>query len=348
MPKVSVIIPAYNVERYIAQAIASVLAQSWTDFELLVIDDGGADASAAIARATPDARVRVISQPNRGLAGARNTGIRAAQGQYLAFLDADDLWAPSKLAQHVAHLDADPDVGVSYSASAFINDAGQPLHYGQHPKLSGVSARDVLLRNPVGNGSAPVIRRSALQAISFAAPSGPAGERWYFDERFRQSEDIECWMRIALCTPWQFAGLGQALTLYRVNAGGLSAQLERQLASWEAMVSKLSLIAPAFMAEHAPAARGYQLRYLARRAVRLGDARGALRLLGRGLASHPRMLWEEPGRTLSTLAAAALRGALPERWWQPLEALGMQWAERLKTRHAPAVWPGATGKACPP
>jgi glycosyltransferase involved in cell wall biosynthesis len=348
MPKVSVILPAYNVERYIAQSIASVLAQSWEDLELLVIDDGGHDRSADIARTTPDARVRVISQHNRGLAGARNTGIRAAQGEYLAFLDADDMWLPNKLALHVAHLDARPDVGLSYSASAFMDDAGAPLHYAQHPKLDDVSARDVLLRNPVGNGSAPVIRRAALDAIAFRAPSGPADELWYFDESFRQSEDIECWMRIVLCTPWRLAGLAPALTLYRVNAGGLSAHLERQLASWEHMVIKMSAIAPEFMAAHAPAARGYQLRYLARRAVRLGDGRQALRLLRLGLNAHPEMLCEEPARTLSTLAAALLRIALPDRLWQPLESSGMHLAEWLRQRRQ-ADWPApSSSKPCQP
>ena len=87
MPKVSVIMPVYNVEKYIAETISSVLAQTFTDFELLVIDDESKDRSIEICESFTDQRIKIIHQKNRGLAGARNTGIRHAQGEYLAFLD---------------------------------------------------------------------------------------------------------------------------------------------------------------------------------------------------------------------------------------------------------------------
>ena len=335
-PTVSVVIPAYNVERFIAGAIRCVLDQTYTDFELIVVDDGGSDGSAAIAQSFDDPRLRLIRQRNRGLAGARNAGIRAARGRFIAFLDADDLWHPLKLACHVAHLRARPEVGVSYSASAFIDDAGRPMHLLQSPKLHQVTAADVFLRNPVGNGSAPVIRAETLAAIAFDAPTGTPGERWYFDERFRQSEDIECWVRMALTTRWRFEGLADALTLYRVNAGGLSAQLDRQLASWERMVLSAAAHDRQFVQRWAGAARGYQLRYLARRAVRLGDARRALQLLWAGLRSHPSMLVEEPARTLLTAAAALVRTALTARGYSVVEALGMRAAACLQRGRAAA------------
>ena len=124
-------------------------------------------------------------------------------------------------------------------------------------------------RNPIGNGSAPVLRRAVFDAIAFR-PASEEDREWYFDETFRQSEDIECWLRIALSTAWRFEGLGQPLTRYRVNAGGLSAALDKQHATWEAAVVKARAINPGFVAQHEHAARAYQLRYLARRALSMG------------------------------------------------------------------------------
>jgi len=112
-PLVSVVIPAFNAVRFLTGSIPSVLAQTWTDFELIVVDDGSTDATAACVQAFDDPRIRLVSQTNRGLAGARNGGIREARGTYIAFLDADDLWHPEKLARHVAHLQSQPGVGVS-------------------------------------------------------------------------------------------------------------------------------------------------------------------------------------------------------------------------------------------
>ena len=307
MPKVSIVVPAFNAARTLPGTLASLLGQSYTDLEVIVVDDGSEDGTAAQVRALSDPRLRLLVQENRGLSGARNSGIRAARGAYIGFCDADDLWRADKLAAHVRHLDETPAIGLSYSGSALIDAAGRPLGLSQRPRLGAVRPDHVFLRNPVGNGSAAVIRRAALAAIAWRPASGPARD-WYFDETFRQSEDIECWLRIALTTDWQIAGIPGALTLYRIHQGGLSAAADRQLAGWERMVAKLTPLAPDFFARHTPAARAYQLRYLARRAVSAGDGRMALRLALRGMAASPHPLWAEPAKSASTLAAAcALR-----------------------------------------
>jgi glycosyltransferase involved in cell wall biosynthesis len=193
-PQISVVMPVYNVEAYVAEAIASVLAQSHADFELIVVDDGGSDASMAICQGFDDPRIRIVHQENRGLAGARNSGIAAARGEYVALLDSDDRWHKDKLLFHIIHLDNSPDVDVSFSGSHFIDANGTRLRQAQRPKLYQVSAADIFCRNPVGNGSAPVIRRAALDAIAFPHPHEPGRTCW-FDESFRQSEDIELWTR---------------------------------------------------------------------------------------------------------------------------------------------------------
>lgn len=345
VPTVSVVMPVYNVARYVEEAIASVLAQTWLDFELIIVDDGSTDDSVARCQRFDDHRIRIVQQENRGLAGARNTGIRHARGHYIALLDSDDLWSPHKLAAHVAHLDRRPEVGVSYSQSAFIDDAGRPLGYLQAPKLDDIHAADVLLRNPVGNGSAPVIRRATLDAVRFTVPMGEELRACYFDESFRQSEDIECWTRIALQTRWRFAGIGAPLTFYRVNSGGLSAQIENQLASWERFVAKMSAYAPDFAARHVPLARAFQLRYLARRAVRMGRGALGLRYALRACATAPRMLLREPARSAVTVAAALCASVLPDPVYRACERGAMCVATtlgRLRTALSASSAPAAT------
>jgi len=169
-PRVSVVMPVYNVEAYVAEAIQSVLAQTFTDFELIIVDDGGTDASLAICRSFSDPRITIVSQRNRGLAGARNTGIAAARGEFVALLDSDDRWLPEKLMLHVIHLDNASAIGVSYAPSRFIDTAGKPLRIVQRPKLHGVSAQDIFCRTPVGNGSAPVLRRLGARCCCFCPP----------------------------------------------------------------------------------------------------------------------------------------------------------------------------------
>ena len=127
MPAVSVIMPAYDAERYLHTAVESVLRQSFADLELLIVDDGSSDRTVAIARsyASRDARVRVLEQPNAGPGPARNAGFRAATGRLFAFLDSDDEWDETFLAEHVAILDARPDLDVVVGNAR--NRGGRPF-----------------------------------------------------------------------------------------------------------------------------------------------------------------------------------------------------------------------------
>lgn len=309
MPKASIIVPAYNAAQTLAETLASISAQSFADFEIIVVDDGSTDNTVRIARDHGDQRLRVVRQINRGLAGARNTGIAHARGEYIGFCDADDLWMPNKLAAHVAHLDANPLVGLSYAGSALIDAQSRPMGVYQRPRLQDVSPQHVFKRNPVGNGSAAVMRRAALDSIAWR-PAHEQMRDWWFDETFRQSEDIECWLRLVLSTDWMIEGVAGELTLYRVNDAGLSANTDAQFASWERMVAKLSPLNPAFFAAQAPIARAYQLRYLSRRAVSARDGRSAWRLVCQSLRSSLRPVAEEPVKSTVTLAAAAVLAAL--------------------------------------
>lgn len=318
-PIVSVVMPVYNTAKYVQAAVESVLAQTFTNFELLIIDDAGTDHSIELCRRYDDPRIRIISQANRGLAGARNTGIRNARGHFIGLLDSDDLWEIDKLEHHVAHLRRSPHVGVSYAASRMIDDEGQLLRIVQRPKLHSVEARDVFLRNPVGNGSAPIVRKAAFNDISFL--NRDREEIDYFDESFRQSEDIECWCRIALTTRWRFEGIKGSFTRYRINGGGLSANVVKQFATWSRVRDRVRRLDPAFAKKWSPYAEAYQLRYLARRCVRMGEGAMAWSLMKDALSLCPRIIVEEPAKTMTSLIAASVLRFLPSALNRPLQAL---------------------------
>lgn len=317
-PAFTVVVPLYNAERFIAATLDSVLAQTFADYEVVVVNDASTDGGPALVESymARDSRVRMVTQENRGLAGARNSGIRASRGRYIALVDADDLWLPEKLALHFRHLESRPEVGLSFAPSLFIDERGAPLGLAQTPKLTGIDAAHVFCRNPVGNGSAAVLRRAALDDVAFTIDA-PEGRRvCWFDETFRQSEDIELWTRMAATTAWRIEGIEQPLTLYRVNDTGLSANVEKQLATWRRFRDKLAGIAPALVASAGRRSEAYQLRYLARRAAMSGQGGLSLKLVMGALTSYPTMLREEPKRSVLTLAFAALATLLPNKVFQ--------------------------------
>jgi glycosyltransferase involved in cell wall biosynthesis len=286
-----------------------VLRQTFTDFELIIVDDGGGDDSINICRSLADERTHIVHQANRGLAGARNTGIAAARGEFIALLDSDDLWEPEKLATHVAHLRSDRSVGISYTGSIFIDEEGRDIGLRQRPRVGEVTPRDVFCGKAVGNGSTPVLRRKVFDDIARPMPDGRV---WYFDESLRRSEDVECWTRIALTTQWKIVGLPGFLTRYRLNGGGLSADVMRQLDSWNQVYDKIVGYAPGFIDRHGREARARQYRYLARRCVKMRERRLGLDLARSAVSMHPRLLWDEPVKTLVTLFACAALRLLPE------------------------------------
>jgi glycosyltransferase involved in cell wall biosynthesis len=319
MKKASIIVPVYGVEKYIAATVQSLLEQTYQNFEIILIDDASPDHSIEICQQFSDSRIKIIHQQNRGLAGARNTGIRHAEGDYIAFLDGDDLWLPEKLAKHVEHLENSPEVGVSFSRSALIDSAGNSLNTYLMPKLTDITVENLFRSNPIGNGSAAVIRRQVLEEIRFQDSLYGTVEDFYFDDRFRRSEDIECWLRIAIQTSWKIEGIPEALTLYRVNAEGLSANLLKQLESWEQVLEKVRSYAPELIEEWGNLGTAYRLRYLARTAVRLKDGTMAVDFMHRAIATSKHILLEEPRRTLRIWFASYLLYLLPQSLYGHLE-----------------------------
>ncbi|MBB4120634.1 glycosyltransferase family 2 protein [Martelella radicis] len=302
-PAASIVVPAYNAATTIRETLNALVDQTFADFEIIVVDDGSSDSTVAIVESYSDPRIRLISQANRGLAGAHNTGIAAAKGAYIGFCDADDLWLPEKLELHIRHLRENPDVGISFAGSSLIDRDGKSVGINQSPKLTNITAADVLCRNPIGNGSAAVVRAEALANFGYR-PAGETERDWWFDENFRQSDDIEGWLRFIVTQDWKIEGIPGHLTLYRIHIGGLSANVEKQFSTWLAMRDKIARIAPDLIERHGDRAAAYQLRYLARRCVSMRQGRAALGYALRSLKASRRPFIEEPVKSVVTLAAA--------------------------------------------
>lgn len=183
-PLVNVIIPTYNRASMLTAAVDSVLAQTFPDFEVIVVDDGSTDETLDKLSAYGD-RVRVISQQRRGVAAARNTGARAANGRYLAFLDSDDRWVPKKLAVQTAFMEASPNGRICQTDETWVRNNVRVNPRARHRKPSGDIFRRSLELCLVSL-SAVMLTRDLFES------SGG------FDESFPVCEDYDLWLRIAL------------------------------------------------------------------------------------------------------------------------------------------------------
>ena len=295
-PEVSVVIPCCNAEAFLAETLRSVCDQTFRQLQILVVDDGSTDRTAEIAGefAQRDGRIRVLGKANGGLSSARNCGIDHARGKYVAFVDGDDLWHPAKIGKHVAHLEGDEAVGVSYSATQFINTAGAKLHR-RFPKMRDLSDYDLYCRNPVTTGSTAVFRREIF-------------EHHRFDETLFGFEDVDCWMRIAFAPPakWRFEGIPELLTLYRVHAQSLSNKYDQQHESAQRAWRKSFDYAPEQARRFASLAEAFQLRFYARRAIASRNFPAARQLMLRAIKTDPRILCREGLRTWFSLLVSLL------------------------------------------
>ena len=202
MIKVSIVIPAYNAEPCLLETLESALSQTYPAHEILVIDDGSKDRTEEIARSFGD-RVRYIKQQNQGIAGARNTGIREATGDWIAFLDHDDLFLPEKIEREVAELEKNPELVVVYSAfTYFYSDGTTKLQPAFPARQLWPTLR---YKTPI-LPSTSIIRRSALEEIGYFNPS----------PRVRMIDDWDLWFRlIQRYSAKAFQDVPESLTMYR-------------------------------------------------------------------------------------------------------------------------------------
>jgi teichuronic acid biosynthesis glycosyltransferase TuaG len=213
MTTFSVIIPVYNVGAYIEQTLASVFAQTYTDFEAIVIDDGSTDDTAEqVHRFSDQVALRYICQANAGPAAARNTGMEMAKGKFIAFLDADDLWHPKKLETHLELLQHSPNMGMSFNWFEVLYGfpGGKRIKpWFAQPARTTFHWVDFLERNWTGTSSTVVVRAECLK------------NRRGFDARFQTGEDYHLWLEIAKAG-WEIGFIPEVLTVYRKRPSSLT------------------------------------------------------------------------------------------------------------------------------
>lgn len=303
VPAVSVVIPVYNRAETIRAAIESVLRQTWTDFELLIVDDGSVDATMTEAATVRDPRIRLLSNPrNLGAAAARNTGIRAARGTWVAFQDSDDEWLPGKLEKQMARLTAPEASYVAAYCGMLIvggvdDDSGAEgsarpqMRYYPGPEMEGLDG-DVLPAlkcTSVISTQTFVVRREILTRIGG------------FDEDLEVLEDWDCALRVAMCGPIAF--VDEPLVIQRFSANSLTRGDRRRLESRVRLVEKhLSLLEeePDTLALHHYVTAGGHRRLgeypAARAALSKACALQPFNLRYRAMAAYVRALSLLPGR----------------------------------------------------
>lgn len=282
MPLVSVVIPAYNSEKTLLQTVASVLNQTYQNIELIVINDGSTDGTLAQLETVQDSRLKVFSYENGGLATARNRGIERASGDYLTFIDADDLWTPEKVEAQVTALQQRPEAGVAYSWTRAMDSSGTLFYEGNHESYAGDVYAPLLRCNFITSGSNVMITRKAVAASGV------------FDSSLRYCEDWDYYLRLA--RTWPFVVVPRYQILYRQTEGSLSTNVAKMEAAYKTVCDRAFQNVPPAVQQLRPECLAHVKQYLAQLALKNASDRVNLPIAGRNLwqaVRHwPRILTE--------------------------------------------------------
>lgn len=230
MPRVSVIIPTFNCAGYIARTITSVLSQTYKDFEIIVVDDGSTDETGEIVSRFSD-KLTYHYRPNLGLSNARNTAVSISSGEFIAYLDADDMWFPKKLQRQVAYMDEHPECGLAHSNVIYIDEDDQPIS----PEWSSHADRSVLAQ---GNCLSELLKGCMFQVPTVIERRVCFDEVSGFDERFKRVEDYLHWIKLQL-KGHSFGYINEPLAMYRMRTGSLS---KNQTAMTESTVDMFDVL----------------------------------------------------------------------------------------------------------
>jgi glycosyltransferase involved in cell wall biosynthesis len=229
IPAVSVVLATYNYGRYLAGALDSVLGQTFNDLEVIVIDDGSTDETQQVVKPyLSNPRVRYFTTDHCGQPAAKNAGIRLTRAPLIAFLDADDLWLPTKLEKQVALFSKNPNLGVVYSRRFLIDEHGRQLHLTQ-PALPRGQVLDAMFRQNFICFSSAVVRRSVLEDVGL------------FDTDLALAIDYDLWLRIAQRYPFDY--VDEPLVKYRTGHASLSRRTEERLKTAARIMAR-------FLSEH--------------------------------------------------------------------------------------------------
>jgi glycosyltransferase involved in cell wall biosynthesis len=312
IPAISIIIAAYNSGDFLSRTVASALGQTRQDFEIVIVDDGSTDGTSARARTIRDPRIRVIEQFHRGAPAALNAAVEAARGEFIAILDHDDLWHPTKLQRHLEFFAAHPEAQATFSWSELIDENDRRIHVHPGHWRGPISFAQLLEDYVVGSSSTLVLRRSAVLSL--------AG----LDTRFPRCHDADLVMRIALTGPRAVWAVPEELTLYRRHIGQMSRDWRAMDVEWDRLLEKFRGLAPMETAAVEQRSRANMNRYFAYLAYEAAEFPIALEFLRR--ASRPGWLaFLSDTRNWKALAACLSGTVLPPPVHRRLEALaGMQ------------------------
>jgi glycosyltransferase involved in cell wall biosynthesis len=236
-PLVSVVVPCFNAARTLLRTLRSAQRQTYRNLEILIVDDGSTDSTHEIATkfAANDPRARVLMQPNSGVAAARNLGIAHAQGEYIAPLDADDLWAPQKVELQVRKIQSDTAIGLVYAWFDNVNDDDEIIPGGSRARYEGHVLSDLCTVDFVGNGSNPLMRTSAVREVGGYDP----------ELRAQSAEGCEDW-KLALCLAerYRFGLVPHSLVGYRCSAGNMSNRTAMMMRSARLVASEIAVRHP--------------------------------------------------------------------------------------------------------
>ena len=232
-PLVSVIIPAYNADQFIAQAIQSVLDQTYRSYEIIVVDDGSTDDTKDILRGFAD-QIHSCFQENCGPSAARNAGIKIAQGEYICFLDADDIWVPHKLEVQLAYMECHADIDFVFSDHQDFN-AGDVLP-GSFLKDRMIFEDSLIKEGPIQNAFLMLLQENFISTPTVMVKKACFEETGLFDEDLRSVEDRDLWLRIA--AKFTLACLPGILCKRRVHQSNISRQSELTIRSRIQVIEK--------------------------------------------------------------------------------------------------------------
>ncbi len=225
-PRISVVMSVYDGERWLREAVDSVLGQTLADFELLVIDDGSTDGTGEILQSYGDPRLRVVRQPRAGLTISLNRGVRLTAAPLVARLDADDVALPERFSRQVAFLDRHPEVGLLGTGCRDVDPAGCALRTYRPPEADPDIRRALIRRNPFVHSSV-MMRRQSLEAAGF------------YDEALRVAQDYDLWVRMSRVT--RLANLPEPLALRRLTPGMISRARDTERLRAELFIKRRAL-----------------------------------------------------------------------------------------------------------
>jgi glycosyltransferase involved in cell wall biosynthesis len=296
MPKVSVVIPTYNGAKFLREAVESVLAQTYRDIDIIIVDDGSTDNTAELVAGMKDPRIRYIFHENRGVAAARNTGILASQAEYIVWQDSDNILFADAIEKHVAFMDKHPEVGFSHGQFFTIDEDGRPLRKGRPrgPKKTfirdGMEELTHLLLGDRTIGLFFMIRRSALDDVGL------------FNPKLRMSEDWEIWIRLA--KKYAVGHVAEPLAKVRMHNNSMTAlsKVEVVRDAHESVLKSVladSVLGPIYRPLRRKMYFGFYC-LCAREAAFTGHKGYGLRYILKAIQSSPKMVFEKKGVSLLT------------------------------------------------